>query len=145
HHIECGERRDRSANADREDEERGRCKSRRRTHRPERVPHILVETIEPHETPGFARVLAQSQRIAERHTAALLRHLAVKRHLVRQLVVEAAAIEQIVDAAQEFSHVQLSSFFPRYAVRRIAWMALVSRSYWAASASSCFTPSRVIL
>ena len=103
HHVERRERRDRGADADGENEDRGRGKSGRRTHRPERVTQILAEAVEPHETPGFAGVLAQAQGIAQGHTPALFSHFAVKGHLLRQFVVEAAAIEKVVDAAQEFS------------------------------------------
>jgi hypothetical protein len=65
------------------------------------------------------------------------------RHLRLQFIVEATTMKKVVNAAQEFSH--KGSLFTRYAIRRMAWMALVCRSNWDASASSCFTPSLVSL
>ena len=64
------------------------------------VAQILKEAIEPSPAPGFAGLLAHAQRVAEVVAARARGHLAMEVHVVLELGVEAAAIDEITDAAE---------------------------------------------
>src|SRR6185503_13880625 len=79
------------------------------------VMEVLEETIEPRPAPGFAGLLAHSQRVAKVVPACACCHLAVEAHVRLEFGIETAAVNEIRDAAPKFAHGEAS-----YAVRRMS-------------------------
>ena len=95
------------------------------------IVKILEEAVEPGPAPGLAGLLAHAEHVAEVVAACAGGHLAVEFHVGLEFGIEPAAVEKIRNAAPEFAHGEAS-----YAVRRMSWMAWVTRSYPAISALS---------
>jgi len=72
-------------------------------------------------------LLAHAERVAEVVAAGTRGHLAMKLHVAFQFAIEAAAVDQIADAAEKLAH-DGPPVERDQAVRKMSWMAWVTRS-----------------
>ena len=90
------------ADAEREDECAGDGKGRRAHQPPHAESQILQRIVEPVPAPRVARLFEQSMRVAESRW--VVHRLAVAAHLVHELALVAAAIDQVPDATEPGAH-----------------------------------------
>ena len=143
-HIEDRECRYVDADADGKHENGQKGETGRAAEGTRGVAQILKEAIEPGPAPGLLRLFAHAQGVAEVIASGIGGHFAMEVHVVLEFGIEAAAIDEIADAAVEFAHDGPPERNENgYAVRRISWIAWVTRSYSESSALRCLRPSGV--
>ncbi len=104
HEVEKAECGDVDTGADGEHQNRHQREAGRFPQQAGGIAQVLQATVDPGPAPGVAGFLAQVERVAERHAALADGHLAVKLQVGSQLGIEAAAVQQISQAAQKLSH-----------------------------------------
>ena len=112
------------ADADGQHHDRGEREPRRAPQHPGGVAQVLAQPVDPRPAPRRPRVFAKAHGVAQPRAAGARRHLAMELEVVGQLLVEAAAVEEITKATEQLGHE--GSF--AYAVFRTDRMASLTRS-----------------
>ena len=94
---------------ERQDRDRRERETRRAAERSRAVDNVLAKMVEPRPAPLVGGLFPQAQRASEVPPPVDRHHLAMRRHLVFQFLLQPPAMEEGVEAAAEFAHVRQSS------------------------------------
>ena len=101
HQVEEAEHRHVDADSDGQHQDGGHREAGRLAQHAGGVANVLREAVDPGPAPGLARLFAQVECVAQIAAALARRHFAMEFQVVGQFTVEAAAVQQIAQAAEE--------------------------------------------